>query len=85
MSVRTFVIPFYYVSRSAKVLNINYGSGSNTAESYGSGSATLLLVCQSLAVPATEPDALWQEHGGSVPGMSSMCILFLDGIHPPEI
>jgi hypothetical protein len=40
MSVRTFVIPFYYGSGSGTV--INYGSRSSTAISYGSGSGTIM-------------------------------------------
>ncbi len=84
MFVKTFVIPFYYGSGSAKVRN--YCTGSAKAKSYGSGSATLLLICQSLAVADTEPDALWKEHGDIGPwNVLFVYVLFLDGIHPPEI
>ncbi len=40
MSVRTFVILFYYSSSFGSRTVITYGSGSATAKSYNSGSAT---------------------------------------------
>ncbi len=51
VSVRTFVIPFYYGSGSGTL--INYGTGSAAAKSYGSydfgaGSATTLLILQNM-------------------------------------
>jgi hypothetical protein len=48
VSVRTFVIPFYYGSGTVNGIVINYGSGSPKAKSYGSvfGSGRLVTVLQ---------------------------------------
>jgi len=52
------------------------------SKKYGSGSATLLLICQSLAVADTEPDALWKEHGGIGP-WNVLYVYIFSGQYPP--
>ncbi len=54
VSVRTFVIPFYYGSRSGSWTIITYGSGSDFLARYGSGSASQRVTVPKVLVPVPQ-------------------------------
>ncbi len=54
VSVRTFVIPFYYGSRSGSGTIINYGSSSDFLARYGSGSASQRVTVPTVQVPVPQ-------------------------------
>ncbi len=54
VSVRTYVIPFYYGSGSGSRTVINYGSGSDFLARYGSGSASQKVTVPTFPVPVLQ-------------------------------
>ncbi len=67
VSVRTFVIPFYYGTGSGSGTVINYGSGSDFLARYGSGSGSASQKVTVSTVPVPAPQRCLQAGGASRP------------------